>query len=106
MRRELKSYNLPEPEFKSKGGMFIVTFRNNMNQVSEVKIEDDLIKKILEYCSIPRSRDELTAFTGLFKAYLRRSVLAPLLEQGLPAMTLPDKPKSTYQKYYSTKIKN
>lgn len=106
MRRELRSYNLPEPEFKSKGGMFIVTFRNNMNQVSEVKIEDDLIKKILEYCSIPRSRDELTAFTGLSKAYLRRSVLAPLLEQGLLAMTLPDKPKSTYQKYYSTKIKN
>lgn len=107
MRRELKEYNLPEPEFNSKGGMFVVTFRNDMQRnVSDSTIpviETDTIAKILDYCRTPRSREELAEFLEITKPYLRRSIIIPLIDRGLLAMTIPDKPKSTHQKYYAVK---
>lgn len=106
IRQELKIYNLPEPEFNVKDGMFTVTFRNDLQRVVTEKaspiFETDMTISIIEYCQTPRSREELIEFLGISKSYLRK-ILADLLGRGLLAMTIPDKPKSTHQKYYSVK---
>jgi ATP-dependent DNA helicase RecG len=61
---------------------------------------DERILLLLEYCTIPRSRDEMQRFYGISsRDYFHTHVLKPLLESGQLKMTIPDKPKSRNQKY-------
>jgi predicted HTH transcriptional regulator len=60
----------------------------------------DKINKILEYCAVPRTRDEMQAHVGIAtREYFRKSILKPLLNSGQIVMTVQDKPKSRNQKY-------
>lgn len=65
--------------------------------IGQVKMGD-----LIDYCKLPRTRVEMQDYCGLTS---RRSFienhLKPLLEQGILKMTLPDKPNSRNQKYYS-----
>jgi len=66
--------------------------------------DSDHDKKILVFTITPKSRKEIMDLLGLgthTDNYVR--YIAPLLEKGLLAMTLPDKPKSKNQKYITTK---
>ena len=43
-------------------------------------------------------------FLGLeHREHFRKNILNPLIEKGLLKLTIPDKPKSPNQKYYSEK---
>ena len=60
----------------------------------------DRIAKLLEFCSVPRSREEMQQFYGVAtREYFRKHVLTPLLETERLKRTIPDKPKSKHQKY-------
>ena len=64
----------------------------------------DRTAEILEYCGIPRSRGEIQEFIGITsRSYFREKVLNPLIRGGLLKLTIPDKPRSPNQKYYSEK---
>ncbi|MHB2149376.1 Fic family protein [Calditrichota bacterium LG25] len=66
--------------------------------------QDERIKRILAFCEKPRSREEIQKFTGLKdRKYFRRNILNPLVEKGLLLLTIPEKPNSPNQKYYSKK---
>ncbi|HAX62248.1 MAG TPA: AAA family ATPase [Elusimicrobia bacterium] len=66
--------------------------------------DQDRIKKILEFCIKPKTRDEIQEHLGLKdREYVRLEILKPLLEQGLLHPTIPDKLTSPKQKYYSGK---
>ena len=54
---------------------------------------------IVEFCAIPRSRDELTAFVGKSKNYVISQIVQPLLDSRKLKLTIPDKPKSAYQRF-------
>lgn len=55
---------------------------------------------MLEFCKVPRTRTEIQEFIEISDIeHFRTSILAPLLESGLILMTIPDKPKSSKQKY-------
>ena len=57
-------------------------------------------EKILEFCSVPRSRAELLEYLKLSdRKNLRTKYLIPLLASGKLKMTIPDKPNSRLQKY-------
>ena len=92
IRSEFKKANLVDPEFYSERGEFKVIFR------SYVK-ENNSAKGIIEFCKTPRSRNELEEFTGLDRTALYYSVLKPFLEEGLLKMTIPEKPKSKFQRF-------
>lgn len=65
---------------------------------------DDETKKLLEFCKVPRSRDEMQEFMNLNnRGYFRTKILNPLIKGGLLKLTIPDKPTSPKQKYYSKK---
>lgn len=60
------------------------------------------IIEFLEYCKLPRTRTEMQEFCGLVaRRSFNERYLNPLLEKGLLKMTIPDKPRSKNQKYYS-----
>ena len=55
---------------------------------------------LLEYCSTPRTREEIQKYIGINdKKHLRERYLQPLLESNKLIMTIPDKPNSKLQKY-------
>lgn len=56
---------------------------------------------LLDFCKIPRTRDEVISFMGFSRYYTMSRIVKPLVEKGLLKMSLPDKPKSTQQRYYT-----
>jgi len=73
----------------------------------QVTPQEERIKRILAFCEEPRSREEIQIFIGLKdREYFRKNILNPLLEKGLLLLTIPDKPSSPNQKYYSRKNEN
>lgn len=71
-------------------------------QVSE-QVSEQVAKLLLQCAAQPRSKQEMLIVLGLSNAYLNyKRHIVPLLEQGLIAMTLPDKPQSRLQRYRLT----
>lgn len=60
----------------------------------------DLLDKVVEFCSIPRTKDEIQRFCRLKSdRYVRQKVIQTLLNQGRLIRTIPDKLSSPKQKY-------
>ena len=103
MRSEMLEYQLPEPVFENKRGNFIVIFKNGRdfvipeNENAKFRETTDLI----QFCKIPRTREDIAAFTRRTQYYAMKNIVAPLVEAGELKLTIPDKPKSRNQKYYS-----
>ena len=76
-------------------------------QVTEQVTEQvEKSNKILEFCKTPKTSSEIMAFLGLkHREHFRAKIIQPLLKQGLLKPTIPDKPTSSKQKYYSNKEK-
>lgn len=81
-----------KPEFFSTPSDFRVVLKNI-----------NCIISLLEFCSIARTRDEMQEYFGVSsREYFRKNILKPLLEAKQLVMTIPDKPKSKYQKYITS----
>lgn len=105
IRREFAEYGMREPEFSSERGHFAVIFHKeaqtrrmaNMLQDNTANIYD-----LLAFCRTPRTRKEICDFLGLSSmSYAIQIYIMPLVDQGLIKLTIPDKPKSPKQLYYS-----
>jgi ATP-dependent DNA helicase RecG len=96
---ELKKAGMPAPVFMDRKGVFKVIFYKKAIVQSK---DADMEQEILNYCITPRSREELAEKFG-FEAptYFIKTYMSPLLINGKIKMTMPDKPKSKFQKYYS-----
>ena len=71
-------------------------------QVSE-QVSEQVAKLLLHCAAQPRSKQELLGMLSLSNAYLNyKRHIVPLLDQGLIAMTFPDKPQSRLQRYRLT----
>ena len=99
IRRECGEAGLPAPAFSSQHGEFKVVFRNSIYESGATSERSTRPEDVLAFCETPRSRDELTQFTGKSRYYTMSLVVAPLVEQGKLRLTLPEKPKSSKQKY-------
>lgn len=99
VRKELKRAGMPEPIFIDRRGVFKVIF---YKKSAADNVDVGLEQKLIDYCITPRSREELASKFG-FEAptYFIKTYINPLIENGKMKMTLPDKPKSKFQKYYS-----
>lgn len=58
---------------------------------------------IIKFLSVPRSREEIAKFLGIESvSYAIKKNIEPLVEQGVVKLTIPEKPKSKNQKYYTS----
>lgn len=94
MRMEFQNAGLPAPVFSVKHGEFKVIMKNGY--LSE---NCSVTDSIVEFCSTPRSRAELISFVGKSRNYVMGQIITPLLESGKLKLTIPDKPKSSNQRY-------
>lgn len=98
IRNAMAAAHLKEPLFESVHGVFRVTL---FNEIVADENFDELAQSVLEFCSVPRSRNELSARFGesITIAYLMAKYVAPMIEKGLLKYTIPEKPKSKNQRY-------
>lgn len=99
IRAEFRNAGLPAPIFSVCHGEFSVVFKNNVYQATGVKQQGNMKEDIVEFCEIPRTRAELIEFTGMSRYYTMSSIIQPLVEAGKLKLTIPEKPKSSKQKY-------
>lgn len=102
IRSAMKSAGLPQPVFENNRGVFKAILYNET--VSE-KGNGDLASRILNFCSVPRSRKELEEKfkDDITIAYLMSKHMKPLIAENKIALTKPESPKSKDQKYYTVK---
>ena len=102
IRSAMKSAGLPQPVFVNNRGVFKAILYNET--VSE-KGNGDLASRILNFCSVPRSRKELEEKfkDDITIAYLMSKHMKPLISENKIALTKPESPKSKDQKYYTVK---
>ena len=67
---------------------------------AEVKLTQEMLNELIEFCKIARSRQEMQEFCSIKSdEYFRSKVVNPMLALGLVKMTIPDKSNSRNQKY-------
>ncbi len=98
-------------EFETPDDGFVVVFYRHGTQklsgsaqktAQKPTQKEERINALLEYCKEPRDRDEMMKFLGIkHRTTFRSDYLNPLLDEGKIAMTMPDKPRSKNQKFYS-----
>ena len=67
-----------------------------------VQSEQDVKSTIIAYCKEPKTSKEIIEYFGFAnRLYFKRHYLDEMLEQGQLKMTIPEKPTSKKQKYYS-----
>lgn len=98
--RATREAGLTSPCFSDNRGSFRVTLYNEM-AINE-PVTENRGTALLTFCHEPRSRDEIKTFLGLKTTYhVMHQYIIPLLNEGKLEMTIPDKPKSRYQKFVS-----
>lgn len=102
IRSAMKNAGLPQPVFVNNRGVFkAILYNETVNE----KGNGDLESRILNFCSVPRSRKELEEKfkNEITIAYLMSKHMKPLIAENKIALTKPEAPKSKDQKYYTVK---
>ena len=94
---EMSKAGLPPAAFESRRGVFKAILYNG-----KAPAYKDDAEGLVDYCSTPRSREEIAMFLGMkTPSYAVRRYVNPLLKAGTLRMLLPDTPKSKNQRYVS-----
>jgi ATP-dependent DNA helicase RecG len=113
IRRAMREYGLPPPEFEVLRGVFRVTLRCAAfpGGAADYSYTGGFVadsgsgdvpseEAILRFCVTPRSRKDLARrFPGLTPIYLMTDYVNPLVEKGKLELSLPEKPKSKNQRF-------
>ena len=101
IRREMARAGLPAPKFENRRNEFVVTLYNGEGVAAAEHVAGQRSTvDLLSFCAVPRTRQEIADYLGLTSvSYAMRTYIAPLLEQRLLAMTIPDKPQSRLQRF-------
>lgn len=126
IRRAMAEAGLPKPVFENRRNEFVVVLYNGtvsyrtayaepmmvreaaalyaVNRDEEEEISGDRsMEELLQFCVQPRTKTEIAEYMGVKTLYYAmKKYVNPLLESRRLAMTLPEKPQSKLQKYYTT----
>lgn len=103
IRREMREAGLPMPQFEDTRGSFRVTLFGERTETAKKTIE---ARDILEFCLVPRSREEISNFLGIKSIpYAIRTYIMPLVYENEILLENPDHPKSPSQKYLTNTAK-
>ena len=106
IRDEMRRAGLRPPVFIDKRGTFTVRLFNDPEAAQSNsgdgarKVDED---ELLAFCAVPRSRAEIAEHFGAQASYVAHNYLKPLVESGVLSMTLPEKPRSKFQRFIATR---
>lgn len=104
IRDEMRHAGLRPPVFIDERGSFTVKLFNSPDPGSMHEATGKLRVSeaaIIDFCRIPRSRGEIATHFALGLPYITREYLNPLVEQGRLTLTIPEKPRSKYQRFFA-----
>jgi len=104
IRREMAEAGLPEPVFLNQRNEFVVILYNKdyVAESTQGTYNFNESNKLLVFCRTPRTRQEIADFLGIKTVYfVTQNYIQPLLEDGKLSMTIPQKPKSRNQKFFT-----
>ena len=113
IREACRKYNAPLPEYEiNEEGIMVyckacdkyLKLLHQKNQAVQIEQdnEQDLIANIIRFCVVPKSSNEIIAhFNMPNRSYFKRHFLDKMLKAGMLKMTIPEKPSSKKQKYFS-----
>ena len=106
IRRAMAEYGLPDPEFLDERGSFLVKFyKEQKEKTMEDDAENEEVKNLLLFCRTPRTRREIAEYLGLSSiTYAIQRHVMPLVEKGLIHLSIPEKPGSPKQLYFSKRV--
>ena len=108
MKREMKKYGLPDPEFYEERDSFKVIFRNNVvsgGQQSDTQsdtqiIEAEILNKVLNYCKTPKTAKEIRDYLNISsKRYVAYKIIRPLIDDNKLEYTNKNSINARNQKY-------
>lgn len=100
--KEMKKNGLQDPVFEDCRGHFSVLFYNSGNGIAKENDIDEAANDLIEFCRTPRTRREIAEHLGLSSlSYAIQAHVMPLVEAGLIKLSIPDKPRSHKQTYFS-----
>ena len=106
MRRALAGAGLPEPVFQDTRGSFLVEFykmREDGQEQPDRLTEEE--KSLLIFCRTPRTRREICDYLGLSSTtYAIQRHVMPLVEKGFICLSIPEKPSSPRQLYFTARV--
>jgi ATP-dependent DNA helicase RecG len=107
IRRTMKEHGLREPEFQDERGCFIVKFyKEQQRGKTDMTEQNEDVKNLILFCKTPRTRKEISEYLGLTSvSYAIQRHVMPLVEQNLIHLSIPEKPGSPKQLYYSGQLK-
>ena len=125
IRKEMADAGLPAPVFENRRNEFVVILYNGTvsyhsrneqvlviresalyavnSENREAFTGDKDIRDLLDFCIQPRLKTEIAEYMGVKTLYYAmKKYVNPLLADGRLAMTIPEKPQSKLQRYYTT----
>ena len=100
IRREMEKYHLREPVFLDERGNFAVIFYKKQKET--IDEPSDAAQGLELFCRTPRTRKEICEYLGLSSAsYAIQKYVTPLVDSGKIKLSIPEKPRSPKQLYYS-----
>ena len=97
IRRSVAEAGLQAPVFENRTNEFVVIIYNTKQAGKNVRTE---ARDLLEFCKIPRSRKEIAKYLNIGSVgYATSKYIQPLVDSGALVMTLPEKPKSSKQRF-------
>ena len=112
MQTWMQEYGLPEPEYREDALSFVTVLKRKQaagHPASTPQVPPKYppstpqAEKVLEFCVTPRMREDIQNHLGLKdRKHLRQTILKPLVEEDLLALTIPEKPNSPKQHYVTT----
>lgn len=105
IRREMGKAGLPPPEFQeTRTRNFLTILRNTAKHSTPEETPEKPASNLLEFCSQPRSREEIAAFLGNSNMkHVSAYYIQPLVKKGILALTIPETPRSRQQRYVTKK---
>lgn len=100
IRRLMREEKLPEPVFVDSRNEFCITLYNE-NTEKKSTDKDSVDVDLIEFCKTPRTRQEIADYLKIKTvAHVMNNYINPLIQEGKLKMEIPDKPRSSKQKYY------
>ena len=110
MRREMKNYGLPEPEFYEERDSFKVIFRNSENRLDQ-QVSEQVSEQVLKYrelvtdfCITPKTAKEIREYLKIkSRNYVSDNIIKPLIKAKMIDYTNSEHPNASNQKYITIK---
>lgn len=108
IRKAMEKHGLPQPQFVDARGEFqVILYADPQKATLEMERSQTNLSKggedekgLIAFCHVPRSRAEIVDYLAISSGqYALRRYLEPLIQSGDILLTIPDKPRSSLQRF-------